>query len=151
MAGDTNAHSPMWGYQDTNASGEYVEDVINSTNLLLLQNKDSPTTFFHRPSGACTRPDQTLISADLQEQCSWDVLDDLGSDHLPILISIKMERVKGKPTRKTAWNYSKADWDEYRTMTRDEHSKIDLNADINISNKHRIHTNYAQFSSKDCP
>ena len=52
LAGDTNAHSPMWGYQDTNASGDYVEDILNSTNLILLQNKDSPPTFFHRPSGA---------------------------------------------------------------------------------------------------
>ena len=138
LAGDTNAHSPMWGYQDTNASGDYVEDILNSTNLILLQNKDSPPTFFHRPSGACTRPDQTLISADIQEQCSWDVLDDLGSDHLPILISIAMEKKKGKPKRKTAWNYSKADWEEYRTMTRYQHSKIDLQADI--------HTTSTQFT-----
>ena len=65
LAGDTNAHSPMWGYQDTNASGDYVEDILNSTNLILLQNKDSPPTFFHRPSGACTGQDQTLISADI--------------------------------------------------------------------------------------
>ena len=134
LAGDTNAHSPMWGYQDTNASGEYVEDVINSTNLLLLQDKNSPPTFFHRPSGACTRPDQTLISADIQEQCSWDVLDDLGSDHLPILISISMETEKGNPKRKTAWNYSKADWDEFRTMSTGKHTTLDLEADLQTLN-----------------
>ena len=82
-----------------------------------------------------TRPDQNLISADLQEQCSWDVLDDLGSNQLPILISISMEMEKGKAKRQTAWNYSKAVWDEYRTMTIGQHKELDLEADIHILNR----------------
>ena len=132
LAGDTNAHSPRWGYQDTNASGDYVEELVNSSNLILLQDKDSPPTFFHRPSGACTRPDHTLISADIQGQCSWEVLDDFGSDHLPILISIALEKGKGKPQRQTGWNYSKADWAEFRTLSNQSiFSNVDLQDDNN--------------------
>ena len=130
VAGDTNAHSRMWGYQDTNASGENVQDFLNSSNFILLQTKDSPSTFFHRPSGACTRPDQTFISADLQSQCNWNVLDDLGSDHLPILISISMKKGIRKPTRRTAWNYSKANWNEFRTIANGMFSSFDLSEDV---------------------
>ena len=130
IAGDTNAHSPVWGYADTNASGDYIEDIVNSTNLILLQNKDSPPTFFHRPSGALTRPDSTLVSADLHDKCSWKVSDDLGSDHLPIIISIDLERERGRPRGRPAWNYSKADWDKFKTKSRELISQIDFEADI---------------------
>ena len=130
IAGDTNAHSPVWGYADTNASGDYIEDIVNSTNLILLQNKDSPPTFFHRPSGALTRPDSTLVSADLHDKCSWKVSDDLGSDHLPIIISIDLERERGRPRGRPAWNYSKADWDMFKTKSRELISQIDFEADI---------------------
>ena len=130
IAGDTNAHSPIWGYADTNASGDYIEDVVNSTNLMLLQNKDSPPTFFHRPSGALTRPDSTLVSADIHDKCSWKVSDDLGSDHLPIVISINLERDRGRPRGKPEWNYSKADWEKFKTMSRELISQIDFEADI---------------------
>ena len=130
IAGDTNAHSPVWGYADTNASGDYIEDIVNSTNLILLQNKDSPPTFFHRPSGALTRPDSRLVSADLHDKCSWRVSDDLGSDHLPIIISIDLERERGRPRGRPAWNYSKADWDKFKTKSRELISQIDFEADI---------------------
>ena len=130
IAGDTNAHSPVWGYADTNASGDYIEDIVNSTSLILLQNKDSPPTFLHRPSGALTRPDSTLVSADLHDKCSWKVSDDLGSDHLPIIISIDLERERGRPRGRPAWNYSKADWDKFKTKSRELISQIDFEADI---------------------
>ena len=115
LAGDTNAHSPSWGYDDTNESGKYIEELNNSTNLILLQDNDSKPTLFHRPSGASKKPDHTLISADIRDQCHWEILEDLGSDHLPILISIKIEKEKHPSNRSTRWNYPKADWDKCRT------------------------------------
>ena len=46
-----------------------------------------------------------------------------------------MEMEKGKPKRQTAWNYSKADWDEYRTMSTGQHKELDLEADIHTLNR----------------
>ena len=67
IAGDTNAHSPVWGYADTNASGDYIEDIVNSTNLILLQNKDSPPTFLGNIfSRGCT----FLIRSEVQDKDS---------------------------------------------------------------------------------
>ena len=128
LAGDTNAHSPLWGYDNHNESGKYLEDINNSTNLILLQDNNSDPTLFHRPSGANTKPDHTLISADIIDQCHLEVLEDLGSDHLPILISVKIEKRKDKPRKLTGWNYSKANWDDYRTTSDLLLAKIDLKA-----------------------
>ena len=131
LAGDTNGHSPIWGYEDSNPSGKYIEETINSTNLILLQDKQSKATLYHRPSGKTFRPDHTLISADLDEQCHIEVLEDLGSDHLPIFIAIKTKKGEDKARREPRWNYSKADWNAFRHRTDDNISKIDLTVDIN--------------------
>ena len=45
-----------------------------------------------------------------------------------------METEKGNPKRKTAWNYSKADWDEFRTMSTGKHTTLDLEADLQTLN-----------------
>ena len=124
LAGDTNGHSPVWVYEDTNPSGKNIEELINSTNLILMQDDKSKPTLFHRPSGKTFRPDHTMISADLSEHCQVEVLEDMGSDHLPILITIQTK--KGTHTkREPRWNYSKADWDTYRNKTDEKFSQID--------------------------
>ena len=41
IAGDFNSHSPTWGYKDLDNNGKTVEDLINSSNLILAQNDQS--------------------------------------------------------------------------------------------------------------
>ena len=129
LAGDTNGHSPTWGYEDRNPSGRYVEELTNTTNLILLQDKNSKETLFHRPSGKTFRPDHTLISADIRNQCQIEVMEDLGSDHLPILITLGVDREENT-RRDPRWNYCKADWQEYRNKTDDTLRTLDCNKNI---------------------
>ena len=124
LAGDTNGHSPVWGYEDTNPSGKNIEELVNSTNLILLQNKDTKPTLFHRPSGKTFRPDHTMVSADLNEDYHMEVLEDLGSDHLPIHISINTSRGGDTKKREPRWNYSKADLNSFRNATDDLFSRL---------------------------
>ena len=105
LAGDTNGHSPVWGYSDTNPSGRNIEELINSTNLILLQDDKTTPTLFHRPSGRTFRPDHTMVSADISDHCSMEVLEDLGSDHLPILINIQTRKGADNRRREPRWNF----------------------------------------------
>ena len=89
MAGDFNAHIPSLGYPSYNSRGREVEKLCNSSNLILQQNMDSQPTLLHRRHLTASRPDLTILSADLLENTTVTVLDDIGSDHLPILTSIK--------------------------------------------------------------
>ena len=116
VAGDFNAHSPLWGYKSLNKRGKEIEDLCNTSNLILKQNSKTDPTLLHRASGATSRPDLTMVSADISERCTCRVLEDIGSDHKPILITIQVHQ-KNKEKRKSLWNYKKADWSAYATLT----------------------------------
>ena len=67
--------------------GEEIFDWVISSDLLPLNDPDTPT-FLHRSSGSRSSPDISFALSSLAFSCSWEVLQDLGSDHLPILLSI---------------------------------------------------------------
>ena len=69
--------------------GEEVFDWVISSDLLPLNDPDTPT-LLHRSSGSRSSPDISFASSSLAIACSWEMLQDLGSDHLPILLSIPL-------------------------------------------------------------
>lgn len=116
IAGDFNAHTPALGYPSYNNRGKELEDIVNSTNLQLIQSKNTPPTFLHRAHNTTSRPDVTLLSTDIIDQHTYTVLDDIGSDHRPILINIGRSD-RRKTQRKSFWNYKKANWTLYAQET----------------------------------
>ena len=116
---------PLLGYDDYNFRGREVEDLLNSSNLILEQDIDSTPTLLHKRHLTSSRPDLIIISADIYEQTTVEVKDDIGSDHYPILIKIKRQ-TKPKAKRKTFWNYRKAKWLEYAKATDEEFEQLDI-------------------------
>ena len=84
---NVNCHHPLW---DSNGSsdprGEEVFDWIISSDLLPLNNSDIPT-LSRRFSGSRYSSDIFFAHSSLALSCFWEVLQDLGSDHLPILLT----------------------------------------------------------------
>ena len=114
VAGDFNGHSPEWGYEDLNKSGKVIEELCESSNLTVLQDENSPPTLLFKVNKQSYRPDLTMISSDLLNRHTIDVLGMVGnSDHRPILLSI-LSRKKKKYKQRTRWNFKKANWDLYR-------------------------------------
>ena len=67
--------------------GTNLENTINGTNFGIL-NWDTPTRL---PSNATpSSPDVSLASASLTTSYNWQTKTTMGSDHLPILISLQM-------------------------------------------------------------
>ena len=123
IAGDLNGHSPLWGYIDQDNTGKKIEELCQSTNLILLQNEKSTKTLLHRRHGTLHRPDLTLVSGDLDNHCTEEVLECISSDHRPVLTKINI--LKHKPRkRRTRWNFKKANWDLFK-KTAEEQIKID--------------------------
>ena len=116
IAGDFNGHSPQWGYADHNNTGKAIEEFCERTNLSLLQDEDSPPTLLFRVNKKTYRPDLTMVSSDLLNRYTIEVLDDVGSDHRPILTSIHSKKKKVFK-RKTKWNFKKANWKLYQEIT----------------------------------
>ena len=113
LSGDFNGHSRLWGYRDTNDTGRKIEELCASTNLMLLQDENSPPTLLHKAHGTLHRPDLTLVSADLEQHCTEELLRDTASDHRPILTKINILKRRNRK-RRTRWNFKKANWNRYR-------------------------------------
>ena len=79
-----------------------------------MQNADSLPTLLHRSHLSLSHPDLTTCSSDLINSCSVKVLDDIGSDHRPILTTICRSTFKESSPRTTRWNFKKANWIGYK-------------------------------------
>ena len=84
ILGDFNCHHPLWestGFSDPR--GNEIFDWVFSSALLLLNDPDI-STLLHRSSDIFFAPFSLALS------CSWEMLQELGSDNLPILLSVSL-------------------------------------------------------------
>ena len=91
---------------------EEVFDWVISSDLLPLNDPDTPT-LLHRSSGSHFFLDISFAPSSLAFSCSCQVLQDLGSDHLPILLSIPLSPVFFPNDRPSFFNFQKARWDGF--------------------------------------
>ena len=80
---------------------------VISSDLLPLNDPDTPT-LLRRSS-----PDISFALSSLAFSCSWEVLQNLGSDHLPILLSVPLSPVFRPNKRSPSFNFQKARWDGF--------------------------------------
>ena len=71
-------------------------------------------THVNRNTGRPGTPDVSLIHTSLLDKISWETVNELGSDHKPIIITYEdeMTKVNSKPRYK--WKMSEADWEKYK-------------------------------------
>ena len=109
---DLNCYHPLWNSRGTSDPlGKEVFDWVISSDLLSLNDPDT-LTLLHRSSGSRSSPDISFVPSFLALSCSWEVLQDLGSDHLPILLSIPLFPVFRPNERPPSFNFQKARWDD---------------------------------------
>ena len=88
ILGDFNAHHSAWYLSSTDTRDTLLENVVSGSNFGII-NWDSPTRL---PGTANpSSPDVSLASASLITSTNWQTKTNLGSDHLPILISLQMD------------------------------------------------------------
>ena len=73
----------------SNRCGEEVFNRVVSSDLLPLNDPDT-TTLLHHSTGSRSSPDYSFAPSSLAFSCFWEVLWDLGSDHLPLLLSVPL-------------------------------------------------------------
>ena len=73
----------------TPAGKKYSTGSSPVTSSLLLHDPDTPTPL-HCSSVSRSSPDISFAPSSVALSCFWEVLQDLGSDHLPILLSIPL-------------------------------------------------------------
>ncbi|GFU17741.1 hypothetical protein TNCV_1744881 [Trichonephila clavipes] len=101
IVGDLNAKHPSWGCSCSNARGEELLQLLDDTESIILN--DGTHTFTSYSYNTSAALDIAITSSELFPQCSWRVLDTIGSDHFPVLICFK-RRQKVFPDDKAAAN-----------------------------------------------
>ena len=100
-----NCHHLLWDSRvSSDPRGEEVFDWVISSDLLPLNNPGIPT-LLHRSSGSRSSPDISFAPSSLAFSCSWEVLQDLGSDHLPILLSVPLSPAYRPNERPPSFNF----------------------------------------------
>ena len=131
---DFNCYHPLWDSRvTTNPHREQVFDWVISSDLLPLNDPDTPT-LLHHSYGSHSSPDISFAPSSLALSCSWEVLQDLGSDHLPFLLSIPLSPVFCPNERPPSFNFQKAHWDgfasyiEFHCPSAEEYSSLSLSS-----------------------
>jgi hypothetical protein len=116
--GDFNAHAPFWDRLRTQvSSNRFLQNIIDSNLVLLNDGRITriPDVFYHSPSAI----DLSLVSPDLAVNTDWEVHDDcLGSDHLPIIITVNFvmhDQTDQRDDKIPKFKYDCADWKKFQS------------------------------------
>ena len=107
--GNFNCYHSSWdSHNPEDQPGKDLFDWLLSSDLLPLSNPNHHT-LLHRVTGNLSIPDLSLVPSHIASKCTWKALSDLGSDHLPISITIPTLLIKSI-SRSPSFNYNKARW-----------------------------------------
>ena len=113
ILGNFNCSHPLWDSRGTSdLSEEEVFGWVISSDLLPLNDPDI-LTLLHRSSGSHFSPDFSFAPSSLGPSYSWEVLQNLDSDHLPILLPVPLSPIFRPNKRPPSFNFQKAHWDDF--------------------------------------
>ena len=148
ILGDFNYHHPLWDPRGTSdPRGEEVFDWVISSDLLPLNDPDTPT-LLHCSSGSRSSPDVSFAPSSLVLSCSWEVLQDLGSDHLPILLSIPLSLVFHPNKHPPSFNFQKACWDGFASYFDSHCPSAEKYSSLSLSSAAALFTSLALNAAK---
>ena len=113
IAGDLNAHSPLWDdSQPGDRWGDVLERWILDNPMAILNTGEC--TRVNRATGGESAPDVSLVHTSLVSGAEWEVLPLLGSDHCPIKMTLEVAPVViERCESKLRWDWRNAKWEEY--------------------------------------
>ena len=121
ILGDFNAHDSLWHSQLSDERGRNLAEEIGNADYGVL-NEDHPTRL--PTNGTPSSPDIAMASLSLLPYVTWETKTELGSDHLPILITVETDIKPTISDNRTFINFRKADWLQFQTDTEIEFSKL---------------------------
>ena len=115
--------------------------------LFPLNDPDTPT-LLHRSTGSRSSPDIFFAFSSLGFSCSWEVLQYLGSDHPPILLSFPLSPVFRPNERPPSFNFQQACWDGFASYFDSHCSSTEEYSSLSISSAAALFTSLALNAAK---
>ena len=114
---DFNRHHSLWDSKGTfDPCGEEVFGWVISSDLLPLNNPDIPT-LLHCSSGSGSSTAIFFAPSSPTFSCSWEVLQDLSFDYLPILQIVPLSPVFRPNERSPSFNFWKVCWEYFLPLS----------------------------------
>ena len=108
FVGDFNSKFESFNCAKKNASGPMLKNIQKQFDLIYLNNNEQ--THMDRANGNTDLSDMAFISPNLaKHDIQFQIGDDLGSDHLPIEVSIDAPPHRNSPTNHTKYKFDQAD------------------------------------------
>ena len=116
ICGDLNAHHVSWDeYAKGMPRGAELYNWVEENEMAVLNDGKSTRAARFQQGCGLSAPDITIVNSEAADRFSWQPLNELSSDHSPILIKwnqlVKTERAQ----RGVRPNFQKADWNLFRT------------------------------------
>jgi len=138
ILGDFNAHDPTWlTTQQTDTRADTITTQLDTH--IILNDPHTPTRKPFNIHTQPTSPDISFATPDITLRSSWNTLQELSSDHIPILITYRLHApLNTHKQRHTYTNYKKAQWNEFTASVDNQLEHFDLNtfSSIDAATKH---------------
>ena len=116
VIGDFNTHHPLWDpLNSISPRAQHFINWLEGNNLELINTPGTGT--FYRPN--LERPsilDLTFATSYIASKIdNWEVLPSIGSDHFPILFTLKSVNIAPAINKPDFFNIKQANWDGFKT------------------------------------
>ena len=146
FVGNFNSKLESFGCSKKNASGPMLQNIQNQLNLIYLNSDEH--THMDRANGSTDILDMAFISPKLaKHDIQFQIGDDLGSDHLPIEISIDTPPPPTHPphrnssTNHTKYKFDQTDREVFESTLEEALGSADFSGDLSTSDLDK----YADF------
>ena len=110
IVGDFNAHHSLWSTNGkSSVTGNNLVKAILENNLCLLTQRGLQT-YFHVPTASFSTLDLSFASGDLFLLASVSRLEDLGSDHWPVLVKLNIKPNDKPISTRPRWKLTDDGW-----------------------------------------
>ena len=114
IGGDLNVHASSWDqWQPEDEMGAKLEDWMADNDFGIVN--DGSASRVNAGTGGRSAPDVTLINNFWLDKVEWCTIECMGSDHLPIIITVDcpLSTLKPPPITELRWNWAKADFEGF--------------------------------------
>ena len=140
LVGDFNLKLESFGCTKRNTSGPMLQNIQNQLNLIYLNNDKH--THMDRAKGSTDILDMAFISPNLaKHDIQFQIGDDLGSDHLPIEISIDTPPHRNTFTNHTKYKFDQTDQEVFESTLNEAIGSVDFSGPLSTSDLDK----YADF------
>ena len=131
FVGDVNSKLESFGCAHRNPSGPMLKNIQKQLNLIYLNSDEH--THMDRAKGSTDIPDMAFISQNLaKHDIQFQIGDDLGSDHLPIEISIDTPPHRNTFTNHTKYKFDQTDREVFESTLEEALGSADFSGHLSM-------------------